>query len=44
VRGGGARLNGDPIAVSGATDLASALVGTGFGYSAPIDTAHTGWR
>jgi myo-inositol-1(or 4)-monophosphatase len=34
VRGGGARLNGDPIAVSGATDLASALVGTGFGYSA----------
>ncbi len=34
VRGGGARLNGDPIAVSDAADLASALVGTGFGYVA----------
>jgi len=34
VRGGGAWLNGDPIAVSGEVDLASALVGTGFGYVA----------
>lgn len=34
VRGGGARLNGEPIAVSGATDLARALIGTGFSYSA----------
>lgn len=33
-RGGGARLNGEPIAVSGAGDLASALIGTGFSYSA----------
>ncbi len=34
VKGGGAWLNGDPIAVSDAVDLASALVGTGFGYVA----------
>jgi myo-inositol-1(or 4)-monophosphatase len=34
VRGQGAKLNGAPIAVSDATDLASALVGTGFGYLA----------
>jgi myo-inositol-1(or 4)-monophosphatase len=34
VRGQGARLNGDPIAVTGETDLASALIGTGFGYGA----------
>ena len=34
VRGGGARLNGDPIAVSDAVDLGSALIGTGFGYVA----------
>ena len=33
-RGKGAWLNGDAIAVSGATDLASALVGTGFAYVA----------
>jgi myo-inositol-1(or 4)-monophosphatase len=33
-RGEGARLNGAPIAVAGETDLASALVGTGFGYVA----------
>jgi len=33
-RGGGAWLNGDPIAVSDEADLASALVGTGFGYVA----------
>jgi myo-inositol-1(or 4)-monophosphatase len=34
VRGQGARLNGDPIAVTGETDLARALIGTGFGYGA----------
>ena len=34
VRGNGAWLNGDPIAVSEETDLASALVGTGFAYVA----------
>lgn len=34
VRGQGARLNGEPIAASDAVDLASALVGTGFGYVA----------
>ncbi|MGH9265798.1 MAG: inositol monophosphatase family protein [Acidimicrobiales bacterium] len=34
VRGKGAWLNGDPIAVSEETDLASALVGTGFAYVA----------
>jgi myo-inositol-1(or 4)-monophosphatase len=34
VRCGGARLNGGPIAVSDAVDLAGALVGTGFGYVA----------
>jgi myo-inositol-1(or 4)-monophosphatase len=34
VRGKGAWLNGDAIAVSGETDLASALVGTGFAYVA----------
>jgi myo-inositol-1(or 4)-monophosphatase len=34
VRGQGAWLNGDPIAASDATDLASALVGTGFAYVA----------
>ena len=33
-RGRGAWLNGEPIAVSGEDDLASALVGTGFGYVA----------
>ncbi len=32
--GAGAWCNGQPIAASGATDLASALVGTGFGYAA----------
>ncbi|MBL3698548.1 inositol monophosphatase family protein [Leucobacter luti] len=31
--GGGARLNGTAIAISGATELATALVGTGFGYT-----------
>lgn len=34
VRGQGAKLNGDPIAVTGETDLARALIGTGFGYAA----------
>lgn len=34
VRGGGATLNGDPIAASSATDLARALVATGFSYDA----------
>ena len=33
-RGKGAWRNGTPIAVSGADDLATALVGTGFGYAA----------
>lgn len=33
-RGQGARLNGRPIITSAAVDLASALVGTGFGYVA----------
>jgi myo-inositol-1(or 4)-monophosphatase len=32
VRGGGARRDGVPIAVSGLTSLATALVGTGFSY------------
>ncbi|HLT68795.1 MAG TPA: inositol monophosphatase family protein [Acidimicrobiales bacterium] len=31
-RGGGARLDGEPIACSAADDPATALVGTGFGY------------
>ena len=31
-RGGGALLNGTPIAVSGGTDLGRALIGTGFSY------------
>jgi myo-inositol-1(or 4)-monophosphatase len=34
-RGGGARRNGEPIACTAETDLAKALVGTGFGYGAP---------
>lgn len=33
-RGGGARLNGEPMAVTGAADLSRALVATGFSYSA----------
>jgi myo-inositol-1(or 4)-monophosphatase len=32
VRGGGARRNGEPIEVSTETEVASALVATGFGY------------
>jgi myo-inositol-1(or 4)-monophosphatase len=31
-RGGGARRNGEPISCSAADDVATALVGTGFGY------------
>lgn len=34
VRGRGATLNGVPLRVSGATDLAQSLVATGFGYDA----------
>ena len=34
-RGGGATLGGEPLAVSLLDDPAAALVGTGFGYSAP---------
>jgi myo-inositol-1(or 4)-monophosphatase len=34
VRGKGATLNGTPIAVTGCTDLAQALVSTGFAYDA----------
>ena len=34
VRGAGARLNGEPIEVSGADRLDTALVATGFGYDA----------
>jgi myo-inositol-1(or 4)-monophosphatase len=33
-RGGGAELNGEPIAVGVCTDLSRALVATGFGYDA----------
>jgi myo-inositol-1(or 4)-monophosphatase len=34
VAGGGAFLNGEPVAVTGKSDLATALVGTGFSYVA----------
>lgn len=34
VRGQGARLNGGPVTVSERSDLASALIGTGFSYDA----------
>jgi myo-inositol-1(or 4)-monophosphatase len=34
LRGGGARLNGDPIAVGAQEQLARALIGTGFAYQA----------
>jgi myo-inositol-1(or 4)-monophosphatase len=34
VRGGGARRNGEPIAVSACDELSLALIGTGFGYDA----------
>lgn len=36
VLGGGARRDGQPLHCSGATDLALALVGTGFGYAADV--------
>ena len=39
VRGAGARLNGDVIRVSERSDLASALVGTGFSYSKELRRA-----
>ncbi len=35
-RSGEARLNGEPIRASGRTDLATALVATGFGYDARV--------
>ncbi len=35
-RGGGARLNGEPIHVSEASELATALIGTGFGYEPAV--------
>ncbi len=38
-RGGGATLNGHPIHVSPQTDLATALIGTGFSYEAEIRRA-----
>lgn len=39
-RGGGATLNGRPIRASGATDLSTALIGTGFSYDRSRRTAH----
>jgi myo-inositol-1(or 4)-monophosphatase len=39
VRGGGARLDGQPIHVSRCTDLRQALVGTGFHYRVEVRTA-----
>lgn len=39
VRGGGAELNGAPISVSAHDSLATALVATGFGYSAELRAA-----
>ena len=36
VRGAGARLDAEPIAASGATELARSLIGTGFGYQAEV--------
>ena len=36
VQGGGARLNGQPIAVSGQTDLSKARIGIGFSYRRPV--------
>ncbi len=38
-RGGGARLDGAPIGVSGASELASALIATGFSYVAEVRRA-----
>ncbi|MGH2737035.1 MAG: inositol monophosphatase family protein, partial [Actinomycetota bacterium] len=36
VRGEGARRNGQPVSVSGATELSQALIGTGFAYDARV--------
>jgi myo-inositol-1(or 4)-monophosphatase len=36
IRGGGARLNGHPIAVSEVSDLGRSLIGTGFSYTAQV--------
>ncbi|HET6847610.1 MAG TPA: inositol monophosphatase family protein [Gaiellales bacterium] len=36
VRGGGARLGAEPVAVSDASELARSLIGTGFGYRAEV--------
>jgi myo-inositol-1(or 4)-monophosphatase len=36
VRGGGARRNGDVVSCSSETQLAQALIGTGFGYAAAL--------
>lgn len=41
-RGHGATLNGAPISVSGATDLATALVATGFAYAADVRASQAG--
>jgi myo-inositol-1(or 4)-monophosphatase len=38
VPGGGAHRNGEPIRVSGETELANALVATGFGYEPEVRT------
>ena len=38
--GGGARLNGEPIAVSPCERLSAALVATGFSYKAEVRAAH----
>src|SRR5205823_5640137 len=37
------RCNGRPIAVSGKTDLATALIGTGFGYDAQRRAEQAQW-
>ena len=42
-RGDGARCNGDPIQVSGHDDLATALIGTGFGYDADMRRRQGHW-
>jgi myo-inositol-1(or 4)-monophosphatase len=42
-RGGGARCNGRPIAVSGKDDLSTALVGTGFAYDPDIRRRQAQW-
>lgn len=42
VRGGGATCNGRPLHGSGATALATALIGTGFWYAADMRTVQAG--